>query len=37
MDAVLPLGAFGIELPLYDGLSFPAVVGAPTTPAVPTG
>jgi hypothetical protein len=31
---------FGIELPLaeiYDGLSMPAPVGAPTTPAASTG
>jgi Uma2 family endonuclease len=36
LDAALPLEAFGIELPLseiYDGLSFPAPLGAPATPA----
>jgi Uma2 family endonuclease len=40
LDAVLVLEAFGIELPLaelYDGLTFPAPVGAPATPAASTG
>jgi Uma2 family endonuclease len=40
LDAALPLAAFGIELPLseiYDGLSFPAPLGAPATPATSTG
>jgi Uma2 family endonuclease len=39
LAAALTLEAFGIELPLaeiYDGLSFPAVVGTPTTPAAST-
>jgi Uma2 family endonuclease len=39
LAGVLVMEAFGIELPLaeiYDGLSFPAVVGAPTTPAPST-
>jgi Uma2 family endonuclease len=40
LDAVLALEAFGIELSLaeiYDGLSLPAPLGAPTTPAASTG
>ena len=39
-DAALALEAFGIELPLaeiYDGLFFPAPVGAATAPATSTG
>ena len=40
LDAALLLEAFGIELPLaeiYDGLSFPAPLGAPATPAASAG
>ena len=40
LDAALALEAFGIELPLaeiYDGLFFPAPVGAATAPATSTG
>jgi Uma2 family endonuclease len=40
LDAALALEAFGTELPLaeiYDGLSFPAPVGAATAPASSTG
>jgi hypothetical protein len=40
LEAVLALEAFGIELPLaeiYDGLPFPAPIGAATTPTTSTG
>jgi Uma2 family endonuclease len=39
LDAVMNLETFGIELPLaevYEGLSFPAPLGAPATPVTST-
>jgi hypothetical protein len=39
LDAALALETFGIALlaEIYDGLSFPASLAAPTTPAAATG
>jgi Uma2 family endonuclease len=40
VHAIVALDAFGIELPLaeiYDGLSFPAPLGAPATPTTSAG